>query len=315
MNRQITDTLLMIEPVAFGFNQETASNNLFQQNDSTSPDSIQEKALSEFKAMVAKLKKHGIHVIVVKDTKEPHTPDSIFPNNWISFHQDGRVALYPMYAPNRRKEKREDILDILEEKGFYIEETIDFSQAEKENVFLEGTGSMILDRVHQIAYAAVSERTDEELFIEFCEDFEFTPIVFHATQKVEDQEFPIYHTNVMMNIAEDFAIVCFDSIRDPKEKKLVSDFLHTTQKEVISISEEQMNQFAGNTMQVESKNKDKYLVMSNSAYQSLNAGQINTISRYTKILVVDVPTIEKYGGGSVRCMMAEVFLQKEETRI
>mgnify|MGYP005983074347 CR=1 FL=1 len=311
-NKQITDTILMVEPVAFGFNEETAANNLFQQNDSETQESIQKKAKEEFISMVKKLRNHGIKVIVVQDTEAPHTPDSIFPNNWISFHEDGSVALYPMYAPNRREERREDVLDLVEKEGFEIKEITDYTEAEAEDIFLEGTGSMILDRANQVAYAAVSERTDEELFIEFCEDFEFTPIIFHATQKTGEKEFPIYHTNVMMSVAEDFAMVCFEAIRDSKEKKLVSDFLHTTEKEVISISEEQMNRFAGNTLQVKSENGERYLVMSDSAYQSLNTGQINSINKYSKILVVNIPTIEKYGGGSARCMMAEVFLPKSE---
>ncbi|MDR1877571.1 MAG: amidinotransferase [Flavobacteriaceae bacterium] len=314
-NKQSTDTVLMIEPVAFGFNEETAKDNFFQTNDSISPEAIQKKAVGEFKAMVKKLQKHGIKVIEVKDTPEPHTPDSIFPNNWISFHQDGKVALYPMYAHNRRKERREDILDIIEQEGFYIDEIIDFTQAEKDNIFLEGTGSMVLDRAGQIAYATVSERTDEELFIEFCEDFEYTPIIFHATQKIENKEYPVYHTNVMMSISENFAIICLESIRNPKERKLVSDFLHATKKEIITISEEQMNRFLGNTLQVQTEDHNKFLVMSNTAYQSLCAGQINAINRYSKILTVDIPTIEKYGGGSARCMMAEVFLQKTENRM
>lgn len=310
ISKQITDTVLMIEPVAFGFNQQTAVNNFFQQNDSLSAESVHERALEEFRNMVEKLRKFGINVIVIKDTNQPHKPDSIFPNNWISFHSDGKVILYPMYAKNRRFERREDILDSIEQEGFIINEIIDYSKAEEENIFLEGTGSMVLDRSNQIAYAAISERTDEELFIEFCEDLEFSPIVFHSTQVKEDKRYPVYHTNVMMSVTEDFAIICKDSIQNIKERKLVLDFLHTTKKEVISISEEQMNLFLGNSLQLENDKKDKFLVMSNTAYQSLDAGQINVINKYTQILVFNIPTIEKYGGGSVRCMLAEIFLPK-----
>ncbi|WP_303849138.1 citrulline utilization hydrolase CtlX [Apibacter mensalis] len=312
-NKQITNTVLMIEPVSFGYNYQTAKNNFFQQNDSVSVESIQEKAKEEFRNMVDKLRKFGINVLVVKDTEQPHTPDSIFPNNWISFHSDGKVVLYPMYAENRRVERREDILDSIEKEGFIINEIIDYSRAEEEDIFLEGTGSMVLDRTNEIAYAAISERTNEELFIEFCEDLEFSPVVFHSTQEKNGKRYPVYHTNVMMSVAEDFAIICKESIQDVKERKLVIDFLQTTKKEVIIISEEQMNHFLGNTLQLENDKKERFLVMSNTAYQSLNAGQINAINKYSQILVFDIPTIEKYGGGGVRCMLAEIFLPKAES--
>lgn len=312
-NKQNTQSILMIEPVSFGFNEETANDNKFQSNDlSIDSKSIQRKALDQFTNMVEKLRKHGISVYVVKDTLEPYTPDSIFPNNWVSFHSNGAVAIYPMYAPNRRKERREDILDYLEEQGFQINEITDYSQAEEEDVFLEGTGSMVLDRKNNIAYAAVSERTNEDLFIEYCEDFEFTPVVFHATQKIEEIEYPVYHTNVMMSVADNFAIICFDVIKDLKERKFVSDFLHTSQKEVIAITEEQMNHFAGNVLEVEAEDGTKYLIMSDTAYHSLNRGQLDVITKYCDILVVDISVIETYGGGSARCMMAEVFLEKDE---
>lgn len=312
-NKQITNTVLMIEPVSFGYNYQTAKNNFFQQNDSVSVESIQEKAKEEFRNMVEKLRKFGINVLVVKDMEQPHTPDSIFPNNWISFHSDGKVVLYPMYAENRRVERREDILDSIEKEGFIINEIIDYSRAEEEDIFLEGTGSMVLDRTNEIAYAAISERTNEELFIEFCEDLEFSPVVFHSTQEKNGKRYPVYHTNVMMSVAEDFAIICKESIQDVKERKLVIDFLQTTKKEVIIISEEQMNHFLGNTLQLENDKKERFLVMSNTAYQSLNAGQINAINKYSQILVFDIPTIEKYGGGGVRCMLAEIFLPKAES--
>ena len=312
-NKQITNTVLMIEPVSFGYNYQTAKNNFFQQNDSVSVESIQEKAKEEFRNMVEKLRKFGINVLVVKDTEQPHTPDSIFPNNWISFHSDGKVVLYPMYAENRRVERREDILDSIEKEGFIINEIIDYSRAEEEDIFLEGTGSMVLDRTNEIAYAAISERTNEELFIEFCEDLEFSPVVFHSTQEKNGKRYPVYHTNVMMSVAEDFAIICKESIQDVKERKLVIDFLQTTKKEVIIISEEQMNHFLLNNLQLENDKKERFLVMSNTAYQSLNAGQINAINKYSQILVFDIPTIEKYGGGGVRCMLAEIFLPKAES--
>lgn len=309
-NKQITNTVLMIEPIVFGFNDETATNNFFQKNDSDPKKLIQDKALEEFTNMVDKLRKHYINVIVFKDTKEPYTPDSIFPNNWISFHDDGNVLLYPLYAPNRRKERRLDIIEGLKNKGFLIKNIVDFTESENKQIYLEGTGSIVLDRTNKVAYISVSERTNEGLFLEFCEKMEFTPIIFHATQNIEKKECPIYHTNVMISITEDFVIVCLDSIKDLKERKLVSDILHSSQKEIITISEKQMMHFAANCLQLETENLNKYLVMSSTGYKSLNVGQIEKINKYSKILVIDVPTIEKYGGGSVRCMMAEIFLQK-----
>jgi len=310
-DKQTANTVLMIEPVAFGFNEETAANNIFQKNDAVSPEQIQKQALAEFKTLENKLNRAGIEVITVKDILNPHTPDSIFPNNWISFHEDGTVALYPMYAPNRRKERREDILDILEQKGFIINGIMDYSEAENENIFLEGTGSMVLDRKNKIAYAVLSERTNDELFIEFCEDFEYNPILFCALQNVHGKEIPIYHTNVLMSVGEDFVMVCFSLIKDLKERKLVSDFLRASQKEIIALSEEQINCFAGNALEVEAKDGKRYLVMSNAAYHSLNIGQLSAIERHCKLLATDLSTIEKYGGGSARCMLAEVFLPRK----
>jgi len=304
---QTTKSILMIEPVAFGFNAETAVNNYFQNN----TGDVQNKALAEFKGMVKKLEANGVEVIVVKDTLKPHTPDSIFPNNWISFHENGTVGLYPMFAINRRNERREDVFDILEEKGFILDEIIDYTEAEDENIFLEGTGSIILDRVNRIAYAAISPRTDEELFIEFCEDFEYTPIIFHSYQTVNNERMLIYHTNVMMCIADTFAVICLDSIDDKKEKKNVVETIKNSGKEIISISEKQMHSFAGNMLQVKG-NKGNILVMSESAYKSLSSEQIQSIEKYCPIVSVDITEIETNGGGSARCMMAEIFLPKEK---
>lgn len=309
MKKQTTHTILMIEPVAFYYNAETAENNYFQSKPSKDETQIQHQALEEFNGMVAKLRAKGIYVITVQDTLIPKTPDSIFPNNWISTHQDGRVGLYPMFAENRRTERREDILDILEENGFEIDETIDYSAAEEENIFLEGTGSIILDRVNRLAYAALSDRTNEDLLAEFCEDFDYTPIVFTAYQTVEGQRKPIYHTNVMMCVANRYAVICLDSIDDIEEKKLVTETLENSGKKIIEITEEQMNHFAGNMLQVDN-GENQFLVMSQSAYESLSKEQIETIESYNEIISVNISTIETLGGGSARCMMAEVFLPK-----
>ena len=310
---QSTNTILMISPIAFYYNAETAQNNYFQEKPSRSFDEIQINALAEFDAMVNLLRENGLNVIVVKDTLQPHTPDSIFPNNWISMHSDGKVGLYPMFATNRRTERREDILDTLEENGFEISEIIDYTAAEDENLFLEGTGSIILDRENRLAYAAISPRTDEDLFIEFCEDFEYTPIIFTANQTVNEERMPIYHTNVMMCVADKYAIICLDTIDDKKEKKLVVETLKNTDKEIINISEKQMHQFAGNMLQV-NNGKEVFLVMSKSALDSLSPDQIGQIEKYNQIIAPAIPTIEKLGGGSARCMMAEVFLPKSNNR-
>ena len=257
--------------------------------------------------LVQKLKEVGVHVIQVEDIYEQDTPDSIFPNNWISFHNNGDVAIYPMFAENRRRERREDILDIVEEAGFEIENVFDYTEAEDEGIFLEGTGAMVLDRIHRKAYCALSPRASEELFIEFCEDFEYTPVIFRAFQKTDGELKPIYHTNVMMALGRTFAIVCLDTIEDKKERKNVLNHLKEDKKEIITISREQVDYYAGNMLEVKGK-EHSYLVMSQTAYESLTPQQIEAIERHTQILYSDLSTIEICGGGSARCMLAEVFL-------
>lgn len=309
--QQTTNTIVMVRPASFRMNEQTAVNNYYQQELSGMlPASINAKAQEEFDAFVEKLEAVGVTVVVVEDTKEPNTPDALFPNNWISFHENGDIAIYPMFADNRRLERREDVLEILEEKGFVIENVVDYSEAEEEEVFLEGTGSMILDRHNRKAYCALSPRADEELFIEFCEDFEYTPVIFTANQTVEGRREAIYHTNVMMCVAESFAVVCLDSIDDKKEKKNILKHLKSDGKEVIAISEQQVTQFAGNMLQVKGKNDERYLVMSSSAFNSLNSNQVKAIEKHSKILHSSLGTIETCGGGSARCMMAEVFLPR-----
>lgn len=309
--KQYTSTILMVEPTAFYYNPETAVNNYFQTETTDSQEDIQKEALEEFQGMVSALRSKGVNVITIKDTASPHTPDSIFPNNWISFHDNGNVVLYPMFAKNRREERREeDVLSLLEEKGFHIDDVIDFTSAEEDEIFLEGTGSIILDREHELAYACISQRTDEDLLIEFCEELEYTPVIFHANQTVNGERKPIYHTNVMMCIADKYAIICLDSIDDKKEKKTVCEYLLEAGKEIIAITEAQVHQFAGNMLQVGGLGQS-YLVMSQTAYNSLNQEQISKIEAYNPILPVKIDLIEKLGGGSARCMMAEVFLPKK----
>lgn len=311
--QQITNTILMIRPVSFRMNEQTAVNNYYQKVlESLTPENVQFKALQEFDDFVEKLKSIGVNVIVIEDTKETDTPDSIFPNNWISFHENGDVALYPMFAENRRLERREDVLESLEDLGFQINNVVDYTSAEEEKIYLEGTGSLLLDRVNGKAYCALSPRADEDLLIEFCEDFEFTPVSFVANQTLNEKRVPIYHTNVMMCLGEKFSVICLDTIDDKKERKEVIKHLKEDRKEIISITEEQVNNFAGNMLQVFGSNNERYIVMSNSAFESLTKQQINQLEKHGKLLHSSLDTIEACGGGSARCMMAEVFLQKNE---
>ncbi|WP_311338203.1 citrulline utilization hydrolase CtlX [Capnocytophaga leadbetteri] len=306
MKKQLTNTVLMVRPVRFRMNEETVVNNYFQEEMDLKNEEINRQAQQEFDALVHKLRIVGVKVIVVDDIYEQNTPDSVFPNNWITFHQNGDVAIYPMFAENRRRERREDILDRVEAEGFAIENVYDYTEAEKENVFLEGTGAMILDRVNRKAYCALSPRADEELFIEFCEDFEYTPVIFSAYQQVDNKQVPIYHTNVMMALGEDFAIVCLDTITDKSERKNVLHHLKEDHKEIISITAEQMYQYAGNMLQVQGTDRS-YLVMSDAAYNCLTAAQRQAIEKHCPIIHSNLETIETCGGGSARCMMAEVF--------
>ncbi|MBL4643363.1 MAG: amidinotransferase [Flavobacteriaceae bacterium] len=309
--QQTTNTILMIRPTNFRMNEQTAVNNYYQQElTGVLPASIHAKAQKEFDDFVIKLQNKGVDVVVVSDTEKPSTPDSIFPNNWISFHENGDVGLYPMFAENRRLERREDVLTVLEEKGFEIKNIIDYTEAEDEGVFLEGTGSMILDRQNRKAYCALSPRADEELFIEFCEDFEYTPVVFIANQTVGNQREAIYHTNVMMCVATQFAIICLAAIDDKKERKNVLKHLKENGKEVIDITEQQVHEFAGNMLQVKGTDAQQYLVMSSSAFASLRKEQLQKIEKHATIIHSSLETIERCGGGSARCMMAEVFLPK-----
>ena len=306
--KQITNTILMIRPVNFRMNEQTAVNNYFQEDIDIKNSAINARAQQEFDEFVVRLRDKGVNVIVVEDRKEPDTPDSIFPNNWVSFHGDGTVGLYPMFAENRRNERREDVLEILEKRGYSIENVMDYTSAEGEGFFLEGTGSILLDRVNNIAYCSLSERADEALFIEFCEDFDCMPVLFTAYQSVDGERKPIYHTNVMMCLAEHQAIICLDAIDDRKERKNVEHHLRESGKEIIPITEVQMHHFAGNMLQVLGKDEQRLMVMSSSAYHSLDPGQIERIEKFSEIVHSSLDTIETCGGGSARCMMAEVFL-------
>ena len=305
--QQTTNNILMIRPVDFNFNHQTAINNHYQKTQD-GLDAVNEKAQKEFDLLVEKLQSNGINVLVFDDDLSHDTPDSIFPNNWITFHSNGDIALYPMFAINRRLERREDVLSFVEEKGFSINNIVDYTSAENEDLFLEGTGSMILDRANKKVYCSLSQRSSEEILIEFCEDFQYTPVVFNSFQNVNDQRLPIYHTNVMMCIAETFAVVCLESIDDQSQQKNVVNHLSESGKEIIEISEDQVEKFSGNMLQLKDTNGDAILVMSDSAFKALTKQQVDKIQKHSKILSNPIPTIETCGGGSVRCMIAEVFL-------
>ena len=313
MGVNTTSTIMMVRPVQFRMNEQTAVNNYYQKAlEGITSENVQQRALSEFDGFVQKLRDHDIEVLVVKDTPEPSTPDSIFPNNWISFHDDGVIGLYPMYAENRRLERRQDIIDDLGAFGYQITNIIDLSGTEEVDKFLEGTGSLILDRGNRIAYAAISERTHPDVIKDFESAFGYKVVSFVANQNVDGKRLPIYHTNVMMALGHDFAVICLDTIDDTAERKMVVDSLENSGKEVIEISEHQKAHFAGNMLQVENKAGDQFMVMSAAAYDSLEEDQKTKILNYNKdIISSSLDTIEALGGGSARCMMAEVFLPKK----
>lgn len=296
-------TLLMIRPVSFGFNPQTAGSNAFQKADAEQQQ-VQDNALKEFDNFVKILKANGVNVIVIDDTAEPHTPDSIFPNNWVSFHSTGDILLYPMQAENRRLERREDIITQLEDQ-FAVRHVIDLSHYEQQDKFLEGTGSMVLDRENQLAYACLSPRTDKDVLDDFCKQTGYSPVLFHA---FDQNGQAIYHTNVLMCMAERFVVICLDTITAPKEREMVVASFYSTQKNIFDISFEQMNQFAGNMLEVFNAEGESLLVMSGSAYRSLSPQQVHTLQQFSRLVYADIPTIERNGGGSARCMMAEVRL-------
>ncbi|MEM7297810.1 MAG: arginine deiminase-related protein [Bacteroidota bacterium] len=308
MTKQVTNHIMMIRPVAFHMNEQTAVNNYYQQKDEgSSEDQTQAEAESQFDGFVEKLRAEGVTVTVFQDTKDPATPDSIFPNNWISFHEDGIIRLYPMYAENRRVERREDIINSLKD-SFEVADVLSFTNWESKSAYLEGTGSLLLDRQNKIAYAAISERTMPEVLEDFCEKTGYTKVAFKANQTVKGERLPIYHTNVMMCLGEQFGLVCLDSIDDESERQNLIDSLEKTGKEIIDISESQKEEFAGNMLQVVGKDEQRLVVMSSAAFHSLSEDQIQRLEAHGKILHSDIHTIEKLGGGSARCMMAEVFL-------
>ena len=308
----LTHTLLLVEPNHFTANPDTLATNFYQEKVTGDIDT-QELAKQEFDALVEALQKKEIQTIVLSaqrnDGKEPVTPDALFPNNWISFHSnsDKKVVLYPMCGQNRRLERRNDAIEEAQKLGFQIDEIINLTDFENQNIFLEGTGSLILDRENKIAYACLSQRTDRKLIDLFCKKMNYESVVFHSEQLTEEGWKPIYHTNVMMSVGEEVAVVCLESIRDNEERNYLIQKLKSTGKEILEISLEQKHHFAGNMLQVKNNKNEKFWVMSAAAHQILSPSQIKILEKDSKIISSPIPTIEKYGGGSVRCMLCEVF--------
>ncbi len=300
----------MIRPASFRMNQETAVDNHFQQDSGLDVDA-NELAQKEFESLVLALQDHGVQVIVVNDTVEPETPDALFPNNWISFHSNKIVCLYPMLAENRRMERRDDVFKtIKDEFNFALEGVFDFTEFEEHGKFLEGTGSMVLDRKNRMCYAALSGRTDEKAVAHFCAEMGYSPILFKAYHRVNGQQHLIYHTNVMMSIGNGFAVVCTESIADSEERESVISSLKESGLELIDLSLDQIDNFAGNILELRTGSGDAIIVMSARARESLTTKQAKQLEAFGKLVYVDLQTIENYGGGSARCMIAEIFLPR-----
>ncbi|GGF21660.1 citrulline utilization hydrolase CtlX [Echinicola rosea] len=310
MSAQTTSKVLMVRPAAFGFNPETAEDNGYQQTDLRDVAEIQVEAEKEFDDVVALLRSKGIQVIVAQDSPDPIKPDAIFPNNWFSTHEDGRLLLFPMLSPLRRKERRRDLVDLLTAQGFRVNELVDFTFFEDEHQFLESTGSMVLDREHKVAYACLSERTHQEPLHYFERLMGYQVIPFRAVQSQSKEKIPVYHTNVMMHVGSQLAVVCLDSIVGKSVKQLVKESLEASGKKIVPITIPQKFAFAGNMLELSGPHGKKFTVMSQAAYDSLKRGQRQVIEKYTEIITANIPTIEKIGGGSIRCMMAEIFLPK-----
>ncbi|WP_439474799.1 citrulline utilization hydrolase CtlX [Algoriphagus formosus] len=307
---QSSQTIVMIRPANFGFNTDTAENNIYQQQDERAPAEIKALARKEFDGFVALLEDQGVQVVVVEDTEKPVKTDAVFPNNWFSTHPDGKIILYPMFSPNRRLERRKDLIELLMNSGFQVKEIIDLSFFEQDGQYLEGTGSMVMDHDQKIIYACLSERTHPVPLDYLSKLIGYKVIAFDAVQEAGGKVVPIYHTNVMMHVGTDLAVVCLESIVKASDKLKVQQSLTQSGKKVIPITAKQKFHFAGNMLEVCNDGGEKFTVMSQAAYDSLNVGQIQLIEKYTTIISPQIPTIEKLGGGSARCMLAEIFLPR-----
>jgi len=302
---QLTHTVVMVSPNHFGFNPQTAESNVFQNHVTGSEEEIQAKAQAEFKEAVSKIEKCGITVLVLKSREDYITPDSIFPNNWFSHHSDGELVIYPMLAPNRRAERQaEKLKNLLEASGKSVPKIIDLSNDEGQACFLEGTGSLVLDREDKIAYAMESPRTVKAEFDKWCQIMGYKGVLFHA---YDSKGFSIYHTNVTMSIGKEYAVICLDSIKDPIEREVVKDSLIMSGKEIIELSIDQIYKYCGNTLQLLSERGSSKIVMSKTAYDGFKLSQLEKLKKYGEIITVEIPEIETVGGGSARCMLAEVF--------
>lgn len=305
MKQQTTDSILLVRPTAFRKNEETAVNNYFQ-SEENSDSKATTLALAEFDNFVQTLQVKGIKTIVIEDDGSNNTPDSLFPNNVISFDNDTAI-LYPMFANNRRRERKLNYLGHLEKNGIKFDKLKDYSIYEDQDLYLEGTGVLILDRVNRLAYCSLSERAKPELLQIYCEDNKYTPVVFEAYQQFEEKSLPIYHTNVMMALGTHFCVICLETIKDADQRAFVVKNLKNTNKTIIDITEDQMHHFAGNILEVKSSSEEAYIVMSEQAYKAFTPEQVEILSGFGEIIHSPLYTIEKYGGGSARCMMAEIF--------
>jgi hypothetical protein len=304
---QSTNTVVMIRPIIFSRNEQTAVNNYFQQIDTLGFGDSSLAALREFDGLANKMKLNGINVVVWQDNPEPQTPDALFPNNWVSFHEDNSVFLYPMFAPNRRLERLSNLPERMENEGFQINQIVDISDLENSGKFLEGTGSLVLDRVNKLAYACLSERTHSDALDIWCAKSGDEVVRFHAFHDANGARMPVYHTNVIMSICSELARICLESIDDHDERKMVKSSLEQF-RQVVEISQEQVNAFAGNMLEVKNSKGEKFLVMSERAFKNLHPAQLSIIKQKLQILHSPLETIENLGGGSARCMIAEVFL-------
>lgn len=305
--QQVPHSVFMVRPASFGFNEQTANSNSFQNESVVEAKQVHQLALLEFDAMVQTLRESAIEVVVLEDVVEPRKPDALFPNNWLSLHEDGKLVLYPMLAPNRRLERRPEFVQILRDK-FKVNDILDFSDRERKGQIVEGTGSLIFDHVNKIAYASRSERTSEPLVIEICKALRYDPIIFDA---VDEAGMPIYHTNVLMCVGEKFAILCLDAIRKEEDQDQVLNSLTSTGHKVVAISYAQLKAFAGNMLEVKSTKGESIVLLSQTAFNALLPGQIDAITQFVDLLPISIPTIENHGGGSVRCMVGGIHTPKK----
>lgn len=311
---QTSSTILMVRPANFGFNPETAGNNFYQKKDLRSAEEIGEISKAEFDGFVALLRDQGVEVLIIEDSEQPVKTDAVFPNNWFSTHPDGKLILYPMFSPNRRLERRKDIVERLMQLGFEVNEIVDLSFFEETNQFMEGTGSMVIDHQSKVIYACYSQRTHPVPLDYVAKILGYSVVGFEATQEIDGVSSPIYHTNVMMHVGTDIAVVCLDSIPKLADRRKVQESLTQSGKKLIPITAKQKFNFAGNMLEVSNDGGEKFTVMSQAALDSLNVGQIQQIEKYTTIISPAIPTIEKLGGGSARCMLAEIFLPHSSSR-